>query len=100
MTLIHLEKISDRYNVRASGHANYDINQRDIVCAAVSALIQSFIIMAEEDEHVDVLLDEENEGEGLLHIIVAGHGLESAWSMLSLGLHSIADQYPNNVRFY
>lgn len=100
MTLIHLEKISDRYNVWASGHANFDINQKDIVCAGVSALVQAFIFMAEEDEKASLLISEQDREEGLLHIIVEGHGLDSAWEMLSLGLHAIADTYPKNVRFY
>lgn len=100
MTLIHLEKISDRYNIWASGHANYAEHQKDIVCAGVSTLVQSFLFMAEEDEHVDVLVSDEDRKDGLLHIIVAGHGLESAWQMLTLGLQSIADTYPDNVRFY
>lgn len=100
MVMIHLEKISDRYNIWASGHANAAENGKDIVCAAVSTLIQSFILMADEDERVDVLVSDEDAKEGLLHAIVAGHGLESAWSMLDLGLQSIIEQYPDYVRFY
>lgn len=85
--------------ITIEGHAGYDVRGRDIVCAAVSALVQTFSASA------DVLTQYEFEtvrGErGQIQAIKYGHLSERAQVLLDalfIGLQMIADDFPENVR--
>ena len=79
------------------GHANYDEPGRDIVCAAVSMLVQTLIQSIEEltsDEIKYVMIP------GTVHIQF-GNLSERARLLVDsffVGVSMIAEEYPDNVK--
>ena len=93
-----------RYNI--SGHAEYDIKGKDIVCAAVSVLAQTTLISLVEicgieENEIDYFIDEEK---GLLDVSISESiNVESrekgeiVLKTLELGIKSIIESYPEYV---
>lgn len=80
-------------NVEVNGHANYDEHGKDIVCSAVSMLVQAYAETVPNE-----------------HLFVEGHAkIESRWmytednkysgalTMLKKGLDMVSQAYPENV---
>lgn len=98
MISITAQKIGDRYYVKSVGHAGYDEPGKDIVCSAVSTLIQSFAMVAGDyQDKGEALIRRLIIDDALCHIEVDSSSLASAFDMLKVGLESIADSYPKNV---
>ena len=100
MTNVIVEHMGDRYVISAAGHANYAENGKDIVCAALSALVQSFQFLCEEEQEnkkciIVSLVDEE--GRYLLVVDGLGNILDSAFKMLRIGIESLSMTYPKNI---
>ena len=83
--------------VYISGHANYAETGKDIVCAAISALVQ--VVAAAMDKYTN---------DDFIAVLTPGHGVirhselstegQILRKALILGLEMIADEYPQNVR--
>lgn len=102
MTVIQLEQISNRFYVTASGHACYSEYGKDIVCAAVSTLIQSFGFFCEDMQEESKCIVRHmvfNEVDGVYILVVEGdvNTLEPAYKMLKTGLEAIANNFPKNI---
>lgn len=85
--------------ITISGHAGYATIGNDIVCAAVSALVQTFIASVEELT-ADKLTVTENE-QGQIQTIQYRKLSEAAQLLLAsffVGIRMIADSYPSNLR--
>lgn len=83
------------------GHANYDEIGKDIVCAAVSALFQTFLLTMDKikAETKDKYIYDIKTGES----VIMFHEEKSQEAQLLIkslfiGLEAIAESYPENVR--
>lgn len=93
-----------RYNV--SGHAQYDIKGKDIVCAAVSVLAQTALISLVEvcnanEEEISYSIDDEN---GALDVVILKpinsdirDKIEIVLKTFELGIKSIIESYPDYI---
>lgn len=87
--------------IHISGHAEYARHGEDIVCAAVSALFQTFILTMDKikAETQDRYIYDIKEGDS----VIMFHGEKSQEAQLLIkslfiGLEAIAENYPDNVR--
>ena len=85
-------KSSDGYCLEVVGHADFACGY-DIVCAAVSALIES--LAAYLEEYDADCTSEADLADGYAMITVAERN--AAFDMAACGLSAIADKYPDNV---
>lgn len=90
-------------HIRICGHAGYAETGKDIVCAAVSILYQTFEASLEAldpgcipEETVDETVNE-HEISWQQPLNTAGETLLTA---LRIGLRGVAEEYPNNVTIY
>ena len=90
--LIVVTRTLDRITI--TGHAQYN-GGNDIVCSAVSALTQAFIVAC-EDIHIDVAL-EVLSGNVILDI-TKKYYIRDFLTMFWLGICKSAEFYPNNVK--
>lgn len=95
-TLIRSNNI---YSIDVSGHAEYAPKGADIVCAAVSALVQSFEFYCMKAEDVRVLEDERKEG--VIRYIVVGDKakIDPAFEMMKTGIREISLNFPKNISY-
>lgn len=97
--MTHIYLVNDK-QIRCEGHAQYDIAGHDIVCAAISALAQSYAFYMQDLEDRGMAKVERLWiGEGMMDIIVDSQCLESkvAYEIIKNGLYAIADSYPDNL---
>jgi uncharacterized protein YsxB (DUF464 family) len=82
-----------------SGHAGYAPIGQDIVCAAISVLVQTFIASVEELTADTIRVTRSPQGQiqsiQYEHLSERAQVLEDA---LFVGIRMIADSYPANVR--
>lgn len=85
--------------MRAEGHAGYAPAGQDIVCAAVSCLMQTLAYSAAEDEHTSSCIYQGEEGPVLN--VEAGDSvlMRDKFELVADGLTLLAEQYPENVSF-
>ena len=82
--------------ITIKGHANYAERGKDIVCAAVSALTQTFIESVEQltDDNLKCVISAGN-------VVIRYTDLSKQGQLLRrsffIGLEMIADSYPQNV---
>lgn len=93
--MIVIEKAAD--SVSITGHANYAPHGQDIVCAAISTLVQT-LIQSVEDLCTDQISYHLQPGK-----VEIKHGNLTKDAQLLLdsffiGVYMIADKYPDNVR--
>ena len=88
-----------KLTMRAEGHAGYAPAGQDIVCAAVSCLIQTLAYSAAEDEHTSSCIYQGEEGPVLN--VEAGDSvlMRDKFELVADGLDLLAEQYPENVNF-
>ena len=84
-------KGSEGYCLEVVGHADYAAGD-DVVCAAVSALVESLAAYLEE---YDDCTAEADLADGYAMITMPQRN--AAFDMAACGLEAIADKYPNNV---
>lgn len=91
-------------NVRAgpgqitiTGHAHYAPPGKDIVCAAISALTQSFIASIEELTEEQIKYDI-SPGRADIYIENPGEAAKLLIGSFLIGCKMIADEYPKYVR--
>lgn len=83
--------------ITIKGHANYAERGKDIVCAAVSALTQTFIESVEQwtDDKLNSVISTGN-------VVIRYTDLSEQGQLLRrsffVGLQMIADEYPQNVK--
>lgn len=102
MIRVAVTPLTDGLRLKAQGHAGYGPWGRDIVCAAVSALLYGFVAYLEglppasgregdPEPHLAV-----EEGEGYLLVVTHGLGGDdlAAWRVIATGLSLISQAYP------
>lgn len=87
--------VCGKNKISASGHAGYEREGRDIVCAAVSSLLFALAawLRARGADHELSAADNKY----YLQIRKPDTETEAAMEMVVLGLRRIAEQYPKNV---
>lgn len=88
-----------KLTMRAEGHAGYAPAGQDIVCAAVSCLMQTLAYSAVEDERTSSCIYQGKEGPVLN--VEAGDSvlMRDKFELVADGLDLLAEQYPDNVNF-
>lgn len=88
-----------KLTMRAEGHAGYAPAGQDIVCAAVSCLMQTLAYSAAEDEHTSSYIYQGKEGPVVS--VEAGDSvlMRDKFELVADGLTLLAEQYPENVSF-
>ena len=88
-----------KLTMRAEGHAGYAPAGQDIVCAAVSCLMQTLAYSAAEDEGTSSCIYQGKEGPVVN--VEAGDSvlMRDKFELVADGLDLLAEQYPENVNF-
>lgn len=88
-----------KLTMRAEGHAGYAPAGQDIVCAAVSCLMQTLAYSAAEDEHTSSCIYQGKDGPVVS--VEAGDSvlMRDKFELVADGLDLLAEQYPDNVNF-
>ena len=88
-----------KLTMRAEGHAGYAPAGQDIVCAAVSCLMQALAYSAAEDEHTSSCIYQGKDGPVVN--VEAGDSvlMRDKFELVADGLDLLAEQYPENVNF-
>ena len=88
-----------KLTMRAEGHAGYAPAGQDIVCAAVSCLMQTLAYSAAEEEHTSSCIYQGKEGPVVN--VEAGDSvlMRDKFELVADGLTLLAEQYPENVNF-
>ena len=88
-----------KLTMRAEGHAGYAPAGQDIVCAAVSCLMQTLAYSAAEDEGTSSCIYQGKEGPVVN--VEAGDSvlMRDKFALVADGLDLLAEQYPENVNF-
>ena len=82
-----------------SGHSGYASSGKDIVCAAVSALVYNAVNSCEEFLHVSLPVEDEEIFE--CNIVAAQESMEKVQLLVQsmiFGVRQIEKQYPGHVR--
>ena len=88
-----------KLTMKAEGHAGYAPAGQDIVCAAVSCLMQTLAYSVAEDEHTSSCIYQGKEGPVVN--VEAGDSvlMRDKFELVADGLDLLAEQYPENVNF-
>lgn len=88
-----------KLTMRAEGHAGYAPAGQDIVCAAVSCLMQTLAYSAAEDKRTSSCIYQGKEGPVVN--VEAGDSvlMRDKFELVADGLTLLAEQYPENVSF-
>ena len=90
---------SGRMMMRAEGHAGYAEKGKDIVCAGVSALMQSLAYSAAEDENTSASCREIGGTNEMRILADSTPDMMAKFELVADGLGLLANTYPKNVSF-
>ena len=88
-----------KLTMRAEGHAGYAPAGQDIVCAAVSCLMQTLAYSAAEDEHTSSCIYQGKDGPVVSVETGTSVLMQDKFELVADGLTLLAEQYPENVSF-
>ena len=83
--------------IKLEGHAGYSAHGTDIVCASVSALLQTFIASV-EDLCTDKLKTAITSGNAVIQYKDLSAQAQVLMDSFFIGVGMIADAYPNHVK--
>lgn len=83
--------------IKVEGHAGYAELGKDIVCAAISALVQAFAASVEELT-TDEIKCEFGAGKALIQYGDLSERAQVLMDSFFVGCRMVADNYPDNVR--
>lgn len=88
-----------KLTMRAEGHAGYAPAGQDIVCAAVSCLMQTLAYSAAKDEHTSSCIYQGKDGPVVSVETGDSVLMRDKFELVADGLTLLAEQYPENVNF-
>lgn len=103
MTRVFLRESNGQKEIICQGHAGYSIAGSDIICAAISILTYSFNrLVIEMDKKNKLQLNTLKISDAQLHTVVSDptNASSCAFYMLRVGLESLEENYPENVKIY
>ena len=85
--------------ITINGHAGYAPIGQDIVCAAVSALVQTFLASVEEltQDEIKALRDVQGQIQTIQYRNLTAQG-QVLLDSFFVGIRMIADSYPSNLK--
>lgn len=89
------DKESYRFGFIVEGHAEFAPHGQDIVCAGVSAIVQTAILGIEYYTYVDV---KKKDGYIKVHITHDDNTSDAIVKAMLLGLEALELQYPNHIK--
>lgn len=91
--------IHEQGRIKIDGHAGYAPAGQDIVCAAVSTLVQTFIASVEEltADKIKAVRNEQGQIQTIQYRSLSAKGTTLLGSFF-VGVRMIADSYPDYVR--
>ncbi|MFR6537254.1 MAG: ribosomal-processing cysteine protease Prp [Lachnospiraceae bacterium] len=92
-----LQKRQDTYEVQVVGHAGYDETGKDIVCAAVSILVQSFEMYCEETNGIRIMDKTLQPGIAMYFVTGEKSLIEPAYNMLKIGIEMLSENFSKNI---
>ncbi len=97
MIKARIKQDKDYYAMTLDGHAGYNNEGKDIVCAAVSTVFYSLVLMLSNCEGADVTY---SDVPGNSNVVCKGTSEEimAAYKMARLTLLHLAKQYPQNIK--
>lgn len=93
MTVVRVSASGDWFQLTVDGHAGFSAKGTDIVCAAISILVQTLAYrLAHCTEGYKADLEEG-------HVMIEGSGARGYEAFLTVldGLHLLADAYPDYI---
>lgn len=94
--MIVIERYADRITI--NGHAGYAPHGQDIVCAAVSALVQTFLASVDELTHDEITARRNEQGQiETIQYRKLSEGAQLLMASFFVGIRMIADSYPSNI---
>ena len=92
--MIQVSKGADSITIK--GHAGYAPHGQDIVCAAISALVQT-LIQSVEDLCTDTILYHLQPGNVEIKYEPLSHEAQVLFDAFMIGVYLFANSYPDNV---
>lgn len=92
-----LQKRQDTYEVQVVGHAGYDETGKDIVCAAVSIMVQSFEMYCEETNGIRIMDKTLQPGIAMYFVTGEKSLIEPAYNMLKIGIEMLSENFSKNI---
>ena len=85
--------------ITIKGHAGFAPYGQDIVCAAVSALVQTFLASVEEltTDEIKATMNEQGQIQSIQYRNLSAEGT-TLLSSFFVGIRMIADSYPSNIK--
>jgi uncharacterized protein YsxB (DUF464 family) len=84
--------------ITIKGHAGYAPIGQDIVCAAVSALVQTFLVSVEELTADEITAHRNEQGQiETIQYRKLSEGAQLLLASFFVGIRMIADSYPSNI---
>lgn len=102
MTKVRIEENGPNILFECTGHAGYGEKGKDIVCAAVSVMCQTFAQLCMElEQERKIQVDEAYIGPGRLRIAITDPDGCTVYpvQMLGIGFSGLCGEYPENVSF-
>ena len=93
MTKINYNVTENNFDIEVRGHAGYAAMGNDIVCAAISVLIQTLVMHMENVTEEWVAFIEN----GYAHVQGKGEKAVTSFETILTGLIAIENQYPQHI---
>jgi uncharacterized protein YsxB (DUF464 family) len=97
MIEVVLKATTNQLSIKSSGHADFNLKGKDIVCAAVSILLQGWILSEIEICKAKIT---QKQGEGFWKVILENYGGKDRllFDSLTLTLLVLEKQYKENIK--
>lgn len=97
MTRILVQMDSETCHVQIQGHADFAVEEPDIVCSAVSILTYTLL---QSLSNLDIPMTSHVEN-GFVEIYVpANEQVQGVISVIQTGFHLLESEYPKNIQIY
>lgn len=103
MTECKFDYNGDIRKVEISGHADFDEKGKDIVCAGISTLCQSYLYYIQDLEargKATMISLYMSDGNFYMCSRAQSEAAFSAFEMLRVGLQALSDTYPDNLKIF
>lgn len=97
MITIRISGNDPQFCIEAQGHALFDKKGKDVVCAAVSTLLQSWLIGTQQLCGT-LVQSEQKSGYFIAYANISNDQEELLYRSLYLGLVILEQQYPQNIK--
>ena len=83
--------------IQSQGHSNYSREGTDIVCSAVSTLLQTFAIIIAKNFKHSIKQHKQEKGTFILHLSNTHNTINAYWDFLITGLNTLQYHYKQYI---